>query len=573
MWSMIPKSGHRFSQKIMLKQEAAQVPRVVDVDALVYRNVRMCLRRHPVGDGMAEGMRNADAQVGGPRRRRGGSRILAGIGAAVVVLAAAAYANDESLQLRVEREVEARFAAIRTTLGPATHGRVQFDPWTRTIRIHDIALQPNRNVMPPMKIGELALVGMPLPAGERITAWRVELTGTELAVDAFNAIRIDGLVIDDLDVSRAIDWQGLRDLAEAGSGPLRSVPQPQDVLPVVADAVEGIRFGRLEMRGLGFREGAKGVDVASVRVDGLVGGRFKELTVRGVSSIALPDKVSLGRVALKKLDLAGMLRNAAHLGPANRPPTPDEIAALLNGLEGIEMDDAVLPDQRLGHTAGDAIRILSLQVAWGPIVGTLPTSAHYAVKAEMPIADQDGPPFKALRDAGIGRLTVALDIGSAWNEQTRTLVLSPATVELNDLLAVSLKLSIGNFSPDLLLDDPVKKELAAKALEVGALEVSVHDNGAVEFAASQVARNQAISAGDARAKMIEDMKRAARTQPRQDAELGRLVDALGRFLAKDGETLRIAVRPKGRVNLAQMFELDPSDALSQFNVEASVGGP
>jgi hypothetical protein len=44
MWSMIPKSGHRFSEKIMLKQEAAQVPRVVDVDALVYRNVRMCLR-------------------------------------------------------------------------------------------------------------------------------------------------------------------------------------------------------------------------------------------------------------------------------------------------------------------------------------------------------------------------------------------------------------------------------------------------------------------------------------------------------------------------------------------------
>ena len=522
---------------------------------------------------MAEGMRNAAAQVGRTRRRGGGSRILAGIGAAVVVLAATAYAEDQSLQLRVEREVEARFAAIRTTLGPATHGRVQFDPWTRTIRIHDIALQPNHNMMPPMKIGELALVGMPLPPSERITAWRVELTGTELAVDAFKTIRIEGLVIDDLDVSRAIDWQGLRDLAEAGSGPLRSVPRPQDVLPVVADALEGIRFGRLDIRGLGFREGAKGVDVASVRIDGLIGGRFKELTVRGVSSIALPDKVSLGRVALKKLDLAGLLRTAAQLSAADRPPTPDQIAGLLNGLEGVEMDDAVVPDQRPGRAAGDVFRIPSLQVAWGQLVGTLPTSAHYAVKAEMPIADQDGPPFKALRESGIGRLTVAFDIGSAWNEQTRTLVLSPATVELNDLLAVSLKLSIGNFSPNLLVDDPVEKERAAKALEVGALEVSVHDNGAVDFAASQLARNQAISAGDARAKMIEDMQRAARSQPRQSAELQRLVDALGRFLAKDGQTLKITLGPKGRVNLAQMFELDPIDALSQFNLEASVGGP
>ena len=170
---------------------------------------------------MAEGMRNADAPTVATRRRRG-SRILAGIGAAVVVLAAAAYADDQSLQLRIEREVDARFAAIRTTLGSATHGRVQFDPWTRTIRIHDIALQGNPKVMPPVKIGELALVGMPLPPGDRITAWRVEMTGTEVAVDAFKTMRLDGLVIDDLDVSRAIDWQGLRDLAAGGGSVSRA---------------------------------------------------------------------------------------------------------------------------------------------------------------------------------------------------------------------------------------------------------------------------------------------------------------------------------------------------------------
>ena len=215
---------------------------------------------------------------------------------------------------------------------------------------------------------------------------------------------------------------------------------------------------------------------------------------------------------------------------------------------------------------------MSLQVAWGQLVGPLPTSAHYAVKAEMPIADQDGPPFKALRESGIDKLTLAFDIGAAWNEQARTLVLSPATVELNDLLAVSLKLSIVNVATNLLADDPAEKERAAKALEVGAIELSAHDNGAVDFAAAQVARNQGISLGDARAKMIEDMRRGVGTQPRQSAEFQRLVDALGRFLAKDGDTLKISLRPKGRVNLLQMFELDPIDALSQFNVEASVGG-
>jgi hypothetical protein len=32
------------------------------------------------------------------------------------------------------------------------------------------------------------------------------------------------------------------------------------------------------------------------------------------------------------------------------------------------------------------------------------------------------------------------------------------------------------------------------------------------------------------------------------------------------------LRPKARVNLGQIFELDPIDALSQFDVGASVGG-
>ena len=111
-------------------------------------------------------------------------------------------------------------------------------------------------------------------------------------------------------------------------------------------------------------------------------------------------------------------------------------------------------------------------------------------------------------------------------------MLGPATVELNDLISVSLKLSIGNFSPDLLIDDPVKKELAAKALEVGALEVSVHDNGAVDFAASQVARSR-----DQRGRRAREDDRGQTAPPRGSAEC-RFSDwscALGHFLAKDGE--------------------------------------
>jgi hypothetical protein len=500
-------------------------------------------------------------------------KLLIGVGAAVVVLAAAAYAGSEWMRYRVEREIDATFATLRTPAGPATHGRVRFDPWTDTVRISDIARPADRNVAPPIRIGELVLAGVPLFPGDRITVRRVELTGTEIAVAGAKTVRIESFAIDDLDVSRAIDWQRLLVLVEAGGGPPSAVPPAKDVLPVVAATLEGIRLGRLEMRSLAFREGASGVDVASVRLDGVVDGRLAELSVRGVNSVALPDQVSVGRVALQKLDLAGLLLKAGQLGAANRAPNPDEIAAMVSALAGVEMDEIVMPDKRPGRAPGGVIHIVSLRMSWGQFVGTLPTTAHYAVKAELPIADEDGEPFQALREAGRNTLTVAFELGSTWTEQARTFVLSPATFELHDLFSVSLALSLGNFSPGLLVMDPAKIAAAAEALEAGPIELSLHDSGGLDFAVAQAAKQQATSASAARARMVDQIKLAASMQPRQSPEFQRLVDALARFLAGDGSTLKVRLTPKGPVNVMQTLELaqtDPIGALARFAVEASV---
>jgi hypothetical protein len=500
-------------------------------------------------------------------------RVLIGVGVAVVVLAAAAYGGTEWLRHRVVREIEATFAALRTPAGPATYGRAQFDPWTRTIRISDVARPADRKVTPPFKIGELVLAGVPLFPGERITVLRVELTGTEIAVDTAKTIRIDGVAIDDLDVSRTIDWQRLRALAEAGSGLPSAVPPPKDVLPVVAETLEGIRFARLEMRGLAVREGRGGVDIASVRLDGAVDGRLAEWTVQGVNSVALPEQVRFDRLALQKLDLAGLLRTAGQLNAANRAPNPDEIAALVNALAGIEMDEIVMPDRRPGRAPGGIIHIVSFRASWGQLVGLLPTTARYAVKAEMPIANEDGEPFQALREAGRKTLTVALDFSSTWTEQTHTFVLSPATFELDNLFSVSLALSLGNVPSGIFVDDPAKLAAAAAALEAGPIELSLHDSGGLDFVLAEAAKKQATSASAARARMVDQMKLAARMQPQQSPEFQQLVDALARFLAGDGSTLKVRLTPKGRVNVKQTLELantDPIGALSQFAVEASV---
>jgi hypothetical protein len=81
-------------------------------------------------------------------------KILIGLGAAAVLLAGAAFVG---VQWLVEREIAAAFAALRPALGAAAYGRPQFNPWTRTVRINDVALEGGPQGMPPMKIGEIAL--------------------------------------------------------------------------------------------------------------------------------------------------------------------------------------------------------------------------------------------------------------------------------------------------------------------------------------------------------------------------------------------------------------------------------
>jgi len=503
--------------------------------------------------------------------------VLIGVGVAVVVLAGAAYGGVEWLRYRVEREIETTFAALRTPAGPATYGRARFDPWTRTVRINDIARPADRKVTPPFKIGELVLAGVPLLPGGRITVRRVDVTGAEIAVDTGKTIRIDAVAIDDLDVSREIDWQRLRALAEAGSGPPSAVPPPKDALPVVAAALEGIRFGRLEMRGLAFREGRSGVDVASVRLDGFADGRLAEWTVQGVNSVALPEQVKLGRVALEKLDLAGLLRKAGQVDAANRAPSADEIAVFVNALAGVEMDDVVIPDRRRGRASGGVVHIVSFRASWGQLAGLLPTTAHYAVKAEMPIPDEDGEPFQALRDAGRNTMSFALDLNSTWTEQARTFVLSPATFEVDNMFSVSLALSLGNVTPGIIfVNDPAKMAAAAAVIEAGPIELSLHDGGVLDFVVTEAAKKQAVSASAVRARMIDQMKLAAGSQPQQNPEFQRLVDGLARFLAGDRSTLKIRLTPKDRVKVMETMELaktDPIGALSRFTVEASVAAP
>ena len=66
-------------------------------------------------------------------------KILIGL-VAVIVVAAADFGFQFYVQHRVATQVEdAAFEQIRASGGKASHGKVSFDPWSRTVTIADIA--------------------------------------------------------------------------------------------------------------------------------------------------------------------------------------------------------------------------------------------------------------------------------------------------------------------------------------------------------------------------------------------------------------------------------------------------
>ena len=113
-------------------------------------------------------------------------KLLIGVVAALVIAAAGYFGADFYVQQRVAGEVEAAFAAVRESGTRATHGKVSFDLWSRTITVSDIAGESTAQPPVSVKIGRFTASGMNQPeagrfAAETIDAADVEVTGAVAA--------------------------------------------------------------------------------------------------------------------------------------------------------------------------------------------------------------------------------------------------------------------------------------------------------------------------------------------------------------------------------------------------------
>jgi hypothetical protein len=186
--------------------------------------------------------------------------------------------------------------------------------------------------------------------------------------------------------------------------------------------------------------------------------------------------------------------------------------------------------------------------------------------------DPNDPTARPLIAAGINSLTVDTDLGAAWTESSRTFVLEPVAIEIGSLVKASARVAFANVPQQIFSFNPQQATAMAAQVEVGTIELTVRDTGALDLAVAQYARAQNVSREAARQAISQNLRASGANAAANNPDAPAIADTLARFIETPRTTLTLKLTPRGKVpamQLLQALQTDPLGALAQFQAEAS----
>jgi hypothetical protein len=386
---------------------------------------------------------------------------------------------------------------------------------------------------------------------------------------AAGQMRADSVQIDDFAIR---PWKVFDPLVISLAETLRSqagkTPSPTEtaaMLEKFATIYEGLWLGKFEARGFVSDFGTKvPAKIGVIRLAGLDAGKIAELAVENVE-VTPPsgDPASLGRFAFKGLDFVKLMRVAAQLSISPSPGL-EQALGFLPAIGGIELKNF----KGVERTTMQPLEVETFELSWGKFVGAIPSQIRAATKFTA-VVDPKGtdPNLRYLVDAGIRNVNVDVDLGAAWNENTRMIALMPVTATFSKVIGFSASAALANVSNASFSPNPLAFGMAAAQIEAGPIDITVRDLGITDLIFAQMARDQGTTPDTMRTRMIEMIRAVSLASP----EIETIGTALARLIENRGTTLNVLLTPKARVNLMQSVEIaraDPLLFLSQFKVEA-----
>jgi len=385
--------------------------------------------------------------------------------------------------------------------------------------------------------------------------------------------RIDGMTADEIGIKPSkVQFPQLMAILEAAPPPgtTPTTAQTRDLLEKTAVIYEGLSVGSAEVRGLSMDLPEGPFRLGAIRLAGLENGKLGEFALEGIEARAPEGPVKVGRFALKSLDIANLVRMSAQFAATRRDPSPDQLAAMMLLLEGIEIRNLVAPYK----ASGKPVNIDTFSLGWGQFVGPIPTRSRATLKMSGPVDSTDPEPFNLLASAGMTSASLNVDLGAAWTEATRAFAVEPVTLEIGSVLTAAARASFTNVAREVFSINPLQAVIMAAQIEAGPLEIALRDNGGVDLMVAQHARTMRMSREDARRALATQVRVAAMQLGSASPDAMAIAGAIARFIEAPGGTLTVKFTPRGKVAMAELIDAirsDPFAALARFQVDAGNG--
>lgn len=375
--------------------------------------------------------------------------------------------------------------------------------------------------------------------------------------------QIDRFSIDDIALQpskfRPADIQAL--LKDQSRPPTPA--QAHEMMEGLAGLYEGVRVGKVEIGNLSMTTPKGPAKLNAIRYDQV------EFALEGLDVPSPQGQVKMERFALKSFNVANLLRWAAQFSDPARKPALDQFFGMLRVFEGAEIKGLVAPYK----TTNKTMSIDTLSLNWGQFVGSIPSKASVVAKMVVP-TDPANPALTPLLAGGIDQLALDANLGAAWTETSGDLLLTPATIEIGNMLKARARLALAHVPRGVFSLDQMQAMSQASQIEAGAIELSLTDNGTVDLVVAQFARAQNISHAAARQAIVDSLKASGEQIAAANPDGAAALEAVVRFVETPGQTLLIKLTPIGTVREVQLIRLlksDPLSALAQFRIEASTG--
>jgi hypothetical protein len=373
------------------------------------------------------------------------------------------------------------------------------------------------------------------------------------------------------DVSRSGTAVRALKAAQPTAGQRLSRKQEQAMQDAVVTLYENVAADWLKMNGLTWAPGALPVgrgqgSVTTLQMHKLTDGKIAQLHLTGLDAITFPDtptfspshdSLIIGRSTFQNLNLVELTRLPARLVTSSMklPPATVLWPLAIRLFDGIDAENVVI-------TTGlqrDGLGIDQLSATWGPVIGQTPTFGQLRVRFRAPIDLNENGLF-----GRTGLRTAEINLGGRWHwlEAAKTLDFGPMEMVIAGVGSARTKLQLMNVTRLALIARPDLMPAAIQAITLGAIDVTVRDQGLLTLLSTDprfpeqrqrtIARLQTLSGTDGNDRP-NNRPLVKTSEPAAALVWETFADVVAQFLAQPSQQLTMTMTPTATVSLGNML--------------------